>query len=274
MRINPYDRVSSFMMALVLALIGGVIAALFYWFQTRPAPPPLLVAMEVVDVVGGGDLDGAPDETPMVESPEEVDELQVQEQLDMVTQVSDQASIQAQMFVEPQDEYAEAEGSVDGTGRRPLGFGPGSGGGVARELRWVVQFANDASLTAYAAQLDYFGIELGAMFRDGRLVYLSDVSKSPKSRVVTSGRDEKRLYFTWQGGERKQADIQLFQRAGVDASRANILHFYPENIENVLATLELKYANRPAKDIRRTYFQVLAQRGGYSFEVTRQTYLK
>jgi len=275
MRINAYDRVSSFMMAAVLAMICLVFAAIAYWFQTRRPVLPELVAMEVVDVVGGGELDGSPDETLAVESPEtaETEQVDVQQQLDAVTNVSDKAALQAAVF-QPDVEAQDAQGSVTGTGRRPLGFGPGSGGGVARELRWAVSFANEESLATYAQQLDYFKIELGARSKDGRLTYLTNLSKSPTSRNVASGKDEKRLYFTWQGGARKSADIQLFRQAGVNAEQSQILHFYSEELENHLATLELKYANRPAKDIRRTYFTVVPKSGGFAFQVIRQTYLR
>jgi hypothetical protein len=243
------------------------------------------VPLEIVDVVGGGDLDGAPDETLLVESPEEPspeaavenesEQVEVQEQLELVTQVSSQSALQAMQEFEVGAETSGQPGSAVGTGRRPLGEGPGSGGGVARELRWFVSFASESSLSAYTKQLDYFGIELGALLRDGRLVYLSNLSTNPTARTVNSGKSEQRLYFKWQGGERRQADLQLFQRVGVDASRGVILHFYPEKTENLLATLEFNYAKRPAKDIRRTYFVVKPQEGGgYSFQVTRQTYLR
>lgn len=276
MRINSYDRASSFMIAAVIALFCCVIAALGYWWSTRRPAPPELVIMEVIDVVGGGDLDGAPDETLAVESPEpiEAEQLEVQEQLDVVTDVSDAAALQTATLFEPEIEETGEQGSLEGTGRRPLGFGPGSGGGVAREMRWYVSFSNEASLTSYAQQLDYFGIELGAVFKDGRLVYLSNMSKTPRTRTVNTGKGEERLYFTWQGGDRKQADIQLFQKAGVDAGGANILHFYPEKIENHLATIEVLYANRTAKEVRRTYFSVVPQKGNFIFQVTRQTYLR
>ena len=47
-----------------------------------------------------------------------------------------------------------------------------------------------------------------------------------------------------------------------------------QQIEQTLARLEQSYANRPVKDIRRTYFTVVPQRGGYTFAVTRQTYFR
>ena len=50
-----------------------------------------------------------------------------------------------------------------------------------------------------AGEFFYFKIELGALLRNGKMVYLSNVSsEKPTSRTATSGEDEKRLYMTWQ----------------------------------------------------------------------------
>ena len=94
-------------------------------------------------------------------------------------------------------------------------------------------------------------------------------------KTVTSGADEKRLYFTWRGGLRKAGDLDLFQKAGVNATNAvMILHFYPPKTENVLANIEQNYKNRKAIEIKRTYFVVRRAKDGYEFAVSSQTYLK
>jgi len=132
------------------------------------------------------------------------------------------------------------------------------------------------NLDEYARQLDFFGIEFGAIV-DGKLVYLSKLaSPSPIVRTAAGGADEKRLYMTWQGGSRKQADLQLFQKAGIAVGNGVIFQFYPKDTEDRLARLELAYRSRRANDIRRTYFTVqrIAGGGGYEFTVAHQTYLK
>ncbi|MCA9070993.1 MAG: hypothetical protein KDA84_18830, partial [Planctomycetaceae bacterium] len=124
-------------------------------------------------------------------------------------------------------------------------------------------------------QLDYFKIQFGVLTLDGQLKYVWNFSQTkPDTRSVNTGKDEKRLYMTWQGGGRKAADVKLFQKAGIDASRGTIFHFYPANVEQQLAQLELGYRNEPVEQIRRTYFVVQSEDDGYKFVVTRQTYFR
>jgi hypothetical protein len=124
--------------------------------------------------------------------------------------------------------------------------------------------------------LDFFGIELGCRFPDeGRLVFLSKMSQAnPTQREIkeTDGEKEKRLFMNWQDGsqDRVQADIELFKKANVDAGTGVIMHFYPAETEQLMAQLELAYGNKKTEEIRRTYFQVRRNGGGYEFVVTKQ----
>ena len=139
-----------------------------------------------------------------------------------------------------------------------------------------MKFADRVTLEEYAAQLDFFGIEMGALMPDGKLILVSKLSEArPTTKTVTSGADEKRLYFTWRGGLRKAGDLEIFQKAGVNASNAvMILHFYPPVTENVLANIEIQYKNRKPIEIKRTYFVVRRAKDGYEFAVSSQTYLR
>lgn len=98
-------------------------------------------------------------------------------------------------------------------------------GHPGREQRWRIKF-NEGDLATYARQLDFLRIELGALFKDGRLIFIKNTSSAkPISRVVHTGKNERRLYMTWRGGTRRQADVVLFQKAGVpDADNATIMH--------------------------------------------------
>ena len=109
----------------------------------------------------------------------------------------------------------------------------------------------------------------------GRLSYVSKFSAPrPSVRSVAGGGGETRLYMTWQGGGRKEADLQLFRKAGVEVGQGVIFQFYPKPAEDTLARLEFEYKKRRAEEIRRTYFEVTPKDGGYVFQVIRQTYLK
>ncbi len=292
LKFSSYDITSSLLIALGIAIVGGVAWAFSLFWTTIPPKPPVFVPLQMVERVGGGVEDGDPNETLNIESPEvESDEVKQQDEIiEVVTMtdvtdvaermdnlVGDQASAQTEQG-EPQAAQTgldDRNGSAKGTGnRRPLGFGPGNGGGVAAELRWFIRFADGSSLTEYAKQLDFFGIELGAIMPDGRIAYITGMAGTPKVRYGTSGKDEKRLYMKWEGGERRKADEKLFQKAGITVGRNVIFHFYPQQTEILMVSLETSFAKRNLREIRRTYFVVNTKGAGYEFQVTRQTYLR
>ena len=93
-----------------------------------------------------------------------------------------------------QPPLAPKVGSKAGSGSRPLGSGPGEGG-IPRHQRWFIRFAQGSSLTEYAKQLDFFGIELGALFAaQKRLVYVKNFSSKPVRRNVMTGANDCLLY--------------------------------------------------------------------------------
>ncbi|MGQ0634964.1 MAG: hypothetical protein ACT4QC_10160 [Planctomycetaceae bacterium] len=283
LRETAYEKVSSWLMALLAALAATTAVLAAAWFANRAPAKFTAVPVELIESPGGVD-DGAVDETLRVESPADSipdaspadvvsDEREVQEALDNVLELADQAAEQAERQFDAGTQNTGKVGSASGTGRRALGSGTGAGG-FPREQRWLVRFGDLQSVEEYARQLDFFGIELGAL-AGGKLSYSSGLSQArPTVRTATSGAGEKRLYMTWQAGNRKQADVQLLRKAGVEVGAGTIFHFYPKETEDRLAHLELNYRNRRANEIRRTYFAVKRGASGYDFEVIRQTYLK
>ena len=284
LQVTPYDRISSTMIAIVLALIGAVACLVVVWFSNRPPDVRQTAPMEFVEFPGGVE-EGAVDESFELESPEEetldpslaetvTEETQVQEMLETVMELSDQAASQVQQVYDVAAQSTGTPGSSKGTGRRPLGMGPGERG-FPREQRWYVRFAEGGTLDEYIEQLDYFGIQLGVLLSNGQLVYLSDLkSAKPQTKTVTSGAGESRMYMMWRGGQRRQGDVRLFQKAGVDVTGATILHFYPRETEMMMAQLERDYRGRPSEEIRRTYFVVVRDRGAFKFVVKKQSYLR
>ena len=282
MTTTRYDVVTSIMIATVGGLLLTVVTLVAIWLTNRipePETPPMIELLEIP----GGFEDGAIDETLKVDSEEELSEdpavtenpqeqTEIQEVLENVIELADQATTMAQQQYQDAPTNAGNPGSADGNGRRPLGSG-GPGAGIARDERWYISFA-DSTVDAYARQLDFFEIEL-ASFDGKQLNYIKNVSTgSPQKRSRTVGKGEQRLRFNWQGGDRRKADVELFKRAGMDASQTLIFHFYSPKTEALLAKLEFDYKGRPAKEIRRTYFTVRREGNGYKFVVTRQLYLK
>lgn len=284
LRVTSYDRAVAGVVTTVVAMLAvcGLVGTV--WVLTRQPAPARAVPLELVEF-SGGVADGAIDETLRVDSPDaenpdaspadEISEvLEIAESLESITELSDAAAEPVQQQFESGLKNTGQRGSASGTGRRALGSGGGAAG-IPREQRWFVRFADDADLDEYARQLDFFRIELGALLPGGELVYLTAVS-APAAQVrrVKTGGQEARLYMTWQGGQRRFADAQLFQRAGINVpGDAPLFHFYPPDVEAALAQLERDFRGRPVTQIKRTYFHVTRQpQAGYRFEVSRQLY--
>ncbi|MCA9049179.1 MAG: hypothetical protein KDA89_10655 [Planctomycetaceae bacterium] len=275
-----YDVATSAQIAAALGLAALVGLLIAIWLSNLlPDNQAVPIIMEAGD---GGFEDGDPNETLNVESPldptddpslsNEQDVSQLEQITEQVVTLSQNAAelTQPNQFTDPTG--GGNPGSAVGTGGRPYGTGGGTRGGTKREQRWFVEFADKGDLKSYAKQLDFFKIELGCAFPDGRIVYLKNMSTSPSVRQERLSSDDKRLFMNWQGGDRVKADIELLQKAGVsDAASGTVLHFYDPETEQMLARLELDRAGgRPAEQIRRTYFQVKKSGGGYEFVVSSQ----
>lgn len=285
LRDTLYDRVSSWSIALFVTLGLACFCVVTLWFSNRLPKKPDAVPVEMVELPGGFE-DGSPDETLRVDSPEpevrdaapadmESDQTEISEALEAVVELSENATQQVQQQFDTAAQNTGKVGSAKGTGKKGLGVGTGTGG-MPREQRWFVRFGDRAGLDEYAKQLEFFGIELGALLPDRRLAYLSKLTQSPPQvRYANSGAGEQRLYMTWQGGDRRGADVELFKRGNVVIQGDTVIfHFYSKATESKLVQLEHDYRGRPIAQIRRTYFAVEAAGGGYQFSVIRQTYLQ
>lgn len=281
---TSYDKVSSGLICGLAGLVGLLGLLIAIWLSNRIPPPPAPVPFEIVDLPGGFE-DGEPDEQMDLESPEEEipdpsiaetpeEKVEITEMLETVVELSDSASQQVEMVMQSDASATSGKvGSSKGSGKRPLGMGGGKGG-FPRDQRWFIKF-NDDSIDEYGRQLDFFKIELGSLFPDGRLVMIKNVSQTrPTTRTVQTGKGEDRLYMTWRGGSRQQTDRELFKKAGIDATAGTIMHFYAPETENLLATVEVGFRNRKSAEIRRTYFNVRKDGSGYKFIVTSQSYLR
>ena len=283
MRETSYDVASSLLMSIAGGMALIVLVLLLAWLAMRPRTATPIVPVDLVESPGGSE-DGVVGETLQLDTPAEQthdpsqaetpsEANEVAESLDSVLEVADTAVVQMPKQFEPSTRDAGKPGSSQGTGRRALGSGTGRAG-FPREQRWYIRYSDNATIEEYGKQLDFFGVELGTVLNE-RITYISKLgTASPVVRHAAGGGEEKRLYMTWQGGSRKTADIQLFQKAGVNVGNSVIFQFYPANTENMLAHLELNYRNRKADEIRRTYFDVRPAKTGYEFWVSKQTYLK
>ncbi len=283
-KLTKYDVAVSVLQTSALIAVLTFAVMLAIWLSNL-LPAPVSRKVELMPAGDGGWEDGTPDATPNVESPEdavpdpslaneETDVTQIEEVIEQVIEVAENAAVIEAPNESRQQQNTGIPGSADGTGGRPLGSGGPGRGGAKREQGWIVEFADKGDLDSYAAQLDFFGIELGLLLKeDSRLIYLSQMSQAtPTQREVRTGEGEKRLFLNWQDGsqDRVKADMELFKKAGLDAANGVILHFYPPATEQMLAQLEVSYGNQQPSAIRRTYFQVRRAGSGFEFVVTRQ----
>jgi hypothetical protein len=283
MRESLYDRVASLLISL-LVILGLLVACLaVMWLSNKFfAPHPAVPVTVIPDVTGGGVPDGMPNESLEIQSPNpeliaresELTEPKVE---DMVAMIIDAVATKRSDLADPaitEEVESGGAGSSTGDGRHlGLGLGGGPGSGVPRHLRWEINWQQGATLALYASQLDYFGIELGAVGNVQQVVYLKSLGKPKPDTFTGWARDEKRLLFTWKKGSAlESADRQLFSNAGVATEGKIIVQIYPPATENLLVTLELAYANRKQEEIRKTRFGVRSRgRQDFEFYVIDQT---
>ncbi len=144
-----------------------------------------------------------------------------------------------------------------------------------RKHEWF--FAVDApkDQSEYASMLSGLGIELAAVFSDGRIVYLdlAEISRGKTSvvRQFDSFEHETRYFTTWNGGDLQVNDRALFEFAGVDVAGAKLIQLIPETLEQQLQEKEAAFAGRSKDQIRRTWFRLAPSANGFVFTVTRQS---
>jgi hypothetical protein len=291
---SAYDRVSSMLLAVVLGalLVFGwlsLIAATTSAYQARVTQP-----IEVIEVSGGGG--GTPD--GKIGSVETID-VAGGEASDKASNNEEDASQFEPPVVEARPsamlEIAEAgqslaevdisavmpRGERVATGKRRskignggpgYGFGPGDGG-VRREDRWSILYKTGQTADEYARQLDAFGVEL-AIPSGNRLVYVANFSQTQPTKRMGDQTEDKRLFFVWQGQGRKESDIALLSKAGLDVGESVIFQFYPARTEAILEQLEVRYKGKQPAEIRNTRFGVVEAGRGYQFQVLSQEYLR
>jgi hypothetical protein len=84
--------------------------------------------------------------------------------------------------------------------------------------------------------------------------YVSHFSSPTPTKRFGSGRGDDRLYFLWQGRGRKQSDVDLLKKSGINVGERVVLQFYPNGVEDVLAQLEARYRGRDPAEIRVSRF--------------------
>ncbi len=64
--------------------------------------------------------------------------------------------------------------------------------------------------------------------------------------------------------------MALLQKAGIEVGDGVVIQFYPKQVENTLAQLEVRYRGKQPAEIRVTRFSVVPKGDGYGFTVLAQ----
>ena len=267
------------MLVALLIMVGIAVGLMFViWLTMTLVFVPRSVPVKLVEnVPGRGDhAEGFERdlEAPGMEEMPELAEPQLEAAMEAMTEAVSAVAASMDVVSTPSTQTSKGEGGM-GDSRPPGPLGEGDNI-IPRWERWEIRFES-ASRRAYAAQLDFFKIELGAAGGGKRNVdYAFNLTRSSPNRKSGPGDKELRLYMTWRGGNLERFDRELLQAAGVDVGRGRLLmQFYPEEVEDRLAWIEKEHGDSQGKMIQeylKTVFGVKKTRGGYEFFVMEQRF--
>lgn len=272
---NTYETAAGWLLS-SLILIGVILFCLFVIWLTNQTQS---IAASRAIMPPGGEPAGSDDQgldldMPLADQVGQETDVDMDQNLEAFTMLENVLGTHAhQLDRLPTSEEppgARVGGSTGIGDAAAPGDGPGPGGVIAREDRWVVLY-DQTSLDQYARQLDHFRIELGVLGK-GQLLFISDLAKS-QSAVRHHSEDvaENRLHFNWAAGSLRKFDQELCRKAGISPEGRIIVHLYSAELEQTLADLERGFRGQEAEDIRRTRFAVRAQAaGGFEYYVVDQ----
>lgn len=273
-KVSVYDRVSAMLAALVVLFAFLTFALFAIWLTRVITIKPKSTPTIPIELRGEGALVegvGRDFEEPGVEELADVQQPQIADAIEAVTSAA--STVPAR--VEAVDGNAAQMGAGQGLGDSRA-TGPG-GGGTADEVaeydRWEINYAT-SNVRAYAAQLEFFNIELGAVHRSNPEIYYASKLTQDKPERRTGFRDqEDRVYFGHVNKQLRQFDTTLLERASIDTTDMLIVQFYPTATRQMLLDAERRaLGGKSLATVRKTVFSVQQVEGKYQFEVTRQEF--
>lgn len=277
--VSQYDRAASLLVTLLVLIGAGVGVLAFIWIGSKFVVETKTVPVTLVPDDPGGSLLGTSSDGVALDAPtrEEVAREtgvalpDFRQTLAAVDDLIATRRAEVETVLGPLVENSGGGGSM-GTGNAPK-FGRGEGsGGLARSDRWEIRYASGETLAAYCKELDFFGIELAAVDRDGRVAYCRNLAQPQPLIERERATPEQRLYMTWRlGSARRDTDRKLLERNGIATDDRTIVQFIPPAVEELLARLEYEFAKREPAAIRRTRFAVRPHGAAYEFYVEDQT---
>jgi hypothetical protein len=278
MAVSAYDRAASWVIALNILLGIAVGLALLVWLSHvitfRTDEQAKIEYIEAIagrgDHAAGFERDAEP---PGMEELADEIEPQVEQLLEAVTATVSTQATALDAIETPMSSNSPGTGLGDSRPPGPLGEGDNI---IPRGERWEIRY-NANSVAAYAQQLDFFHIELGAVGGGQKQVdYAVNLRKAAPDKRQGPSDAEKRLYMLWTAGNLRRFDQQLLRAAGVSTGGRIVVQFYPKAVEEQLFQLEMAHATANGrsspKQIKQTVFGVRRQGSGFEYFVVSQLY--
>lgn len=145
---------------------------------------------------------------------------------------------------------------------------------VPEHQRWSIKY-QAADLDEYAEQLDFFGIELGAIHEtDVTIIRLSLFSgekplKTESTRERENGRQT--IYFVPESERLLGWDWQLAGRAGITDDFHGLVHFPRESTLDEMRAAEQKYLDDhkiEINDVKKIEFEVVAKKNSWQMQIS------
>lgn len=270
LKITPYERVASLVLALLILVGFAVILLFMLWLTSSDFSSR---AIETLTWCELGDGNGPAIDTELESDIDEFVQQAGQEEPefhDTLATIAEAVTAKEALIQQPitgNQTGAEKQGPV-GDDRLSRNGPPRRG----TPRHWEVTFFDGNTTETYARQLDFFKIELGVLLPKNLVQYASNLSHSKPQRRTGPADQEQRYYLTWQKGQLRQADLELLEKAGIQAGTRPILKFLPPELEGELVRLEQQRAGESGKRIRATYFAIRPKGRSYEFYVRDQTY--
>jgi len=272
-KINDYDRVTSFLIALNMLMGMAVAILLLMWLSTidiqRIAPIPIVM---VPPKPPGENPKGYEEdvEAPGLEEVQDFTEPRIEETFLAVTDLVTATS--GALVALNTGATSSSHGSGMGDKRSP--GGTGGDGGQDYSDRWRVNITA-RNIGSFARILDSFGIEC-VVFGGG--VKTFDYAKNLGDTAPTSYSREKadsRGVYDPSDANAQLWTRELCENAGIAVQGRFPTHVYPVVLNQKLTALEFASATAAGKqmdEVRRTTFEVRGAGGTFEFYVTKQEY--
>lgn len=269
--VSRYDIVNGALVSSI-ALVGFLTTMLFLiWLTTILEFNSEATAIAAYEQPFGDEKpEGYEDDVlePGVEEFPEVEEPVLKDALEAVTDAV--SSVRANL--EAVDGDSEVMGS--GRGRGSIDGGDGTGGGdvIPEYKRWKIEYKS-SDIGSYAKQLSFFNIDIGAVsINSNEIDRVRDAGGAMQVIASDRAKEKKSIYFAHEKQKLRRWDARLVTQAGVSMDGRNTVQFYPNETRGILRQVEGEYLqsiSRTLPEVRRTFFQIVEDGGGFKFKVTK-----